>query len=134
VAFDLDRDDWRTFRVDRINSPTPTGAPAVHREEPGGNLRDYLEKARVQMAPIYRADVSLQLPVRQATMLLTDLMADSTLTAEGEERCRWVSHPDTLDWLTLSILRLGCEFYVHGPPELVEHVHAITHRLGGASR
>ena len=52
------------------------------------------------------------------------------LTPDGDERCRWVSHSDTLDWLTLSILRLGCEFYVHGPPELVEHLHAITHRLG----
>ena len=82
------------------------------------------------MAPTYRADVSLHLPVRHARALLTDVMADSTLTAEGEERCRWVSHSDTLDWLTLSILRLGCEFDVHGPPELVEHLHAITHRLG----
>lgn len=130
VAFDLDRDDWRTFRVDRISSPTPTGARAVHREAPGGNLRDYLEKARAQMAPTYRADVSLHLPLRQARTLLTDVMTDSTLTAEGEERCRWVSHSDTLDWLTLSILRLGCEFYVHGPPELVQHLHDITHRFG----
>ena len=130
VAFDLDRDDWRTFRVDRISSPTPTGSRAVHREAPGGNLRDYLEKARAQLAPTYRADVSLHLPLRQARSLLTDVMTDSTLTPEGDERCRWVSHSDTLDWLTLSILRLGCEFYVHGPPELVEHLHAITHRLG----
>ncbi|MGL5852535.1 MAG: helix-turn-helix transcriptional regulator, partial [Phycicoccus sp.] len=25
LAFDLDRDDWRTFRVDRIDDPRPTG-------------------------------------------------------------------------------------------------------------
>ena len=68
--------------------------------------------------------------MRQARTLLTDVVADSTLTAEGEERRRWVSHSDTLDWLTLSILRLGCDFYVHEPPELVEHLHVITHRLG----
>ena len=104
VGFDLDRDDWRRGRVDRISSPTPTGSQAVHREAPGGNLQDHLEKARAQMAPTYRADVSLHLPLRQARTPLTDVIADSTLTAEGEERCRWVAdHSDTLDWLTLSI-------------------------------
>ena len=34
VAFDLDRDDWRTFRVDRVGPPAPTGARNAERESP----------------------------------------------------------------------------------------------------
>jgi predicted DNA-binding transcriptional regulator YafY len=34
VAFDLERDDWRIFRVDRVTEPFPTGARSVQRELP----------------------------------------------------------------------------------------------------
>jgi predicted DNA-binding transcriptional regulator YafY len=36
VAWDLDRDDWRTFRADRIIPHTPTGPRFVPRDVPGG--------------------------------------------------------------------------------------------------
>ena len=34
VAFDLDRDDWRTFRVDRVGPPAPTGTRNAERDAP----------------------------------------------------------------------------------------------------
>jgi predicted DNA-binding transcriptional regulator YafY len=34
VAFDLDRDDWRTFRIDRIGTPGSTGVRAAPRAAP----------------------------------------------------------------------------------------------------
>ena len=34
VAFDLDRDDWRTFRIDRISTPANTGVRATPRTAP----------------------------------------------------------------------------------------------------
>jgi predicted DNA-binding transcriptional regulator YafY len=34
VAFDLDRDDWRTFRIDRISNPISTGVRATSRPAP----------------------------------------------------------------------------------------------------
>jgi predicted DNA-binding transcriptional regulator YafY len=37
VAWDLDRDDWRTFRVDRMTPRTPTGPRFSPRELPGGH-------------------------------------------------------------------------------------------------
>ncbi|WP_415295993.1 helix-turn-helix transcriptional regulator [Cellulosimicrobium sp. SJTW-1] len=38
VAWDLDRDDWRTFRLDRMTPRTPTGPRFVAREVPGGDV------------------------------------------------------------------------------------------------
>ncbi|MBB2924332.1 YafY family protein [Cellulomonas cellasea] len=42
VAWDLDRDDWRTFRVDRLTPRSPGGARFTPREVPGGDLDRYL--------------------------------------------------------------------------------------------
>lgn len=42
VAWDLDRDDWRTFRVDRISPRTPTGPRFTPRELPGGDVAAYV--------------------------------------------------------------------------------------------
>ncbi|MEU0787365.1 transcriptional regulator [Streptomyces sp. NPDC006173] len=42
VAWDLDRDDWRTFRVDRIDPRTPTGPRFTPREVPGGHVAAFV--------------------------------------------------------------------------------------------
>ncbi|YCK38056.1 helix-turn-helix transcriptional regulator [Actinomadura sp. ATCC 39365] len=42
VAWDLDRDDWRTFRVDRLTPRTPTGRRFPPREPPEGDVATYL--------------------------------------------------------------------------------------------
>ncbi|MGW6130924.1 helix-turn-helix transcriptional regulator [Cellulomonas sp. NPDC055163] len=42
VAWDLDRDDWRTFRVDRLTPRGPGGARFTPREVPGGDLDRFL--------------------------------------------------------------------------------------------
>jgi len=57
VAFDLDRDDWRTFRVDRVGPPAPTGARNAERESPdaaalvaeGVAVRVYETQVRVRV-------------------------------------------------------------------------------------
>ncbi len=38
MAWDIDRDDWRTFRLDRMTPRTPTGPRFVAREVPGGDV------------------------------------------------------------------------------------------------
>lgn len=42
VAWDLDRDGWRTFRADRITPRTPTGPRFTPRELPGGDLAAFV--------------------------------------------------------------------------------------------
>ncbi len=96
LAFDLDREDWRTFRVDWVEDPQPTGGRSAHREAPGGNVEQYVSQARMGMAPTYRAAVTLWLPEAEARTQLADQLANSSLEAEGEERCRWISSLDTL--------------------------------------
>lgn len=42
IAWDLDRDDWRTFRADRMALHSPNGPRFVPRELPGGDVAEYV--------------------------------------------------------------------------------------------
>src|SRR2546425_4108926 len=42
IAWDLDREDWRTFRADRITPRTPTGPRFTRRELPGGDVAAFV--------------------------------------------------------------------------------------------
>jgi predicted DNA-binding transcriptional regulator YafY len=42
LAWDVERHDWRTFRVDRLTNPTTTGTRFRQRELPGGDPAQYV--------------------------------------------------------------------------------------------
>ena len=42
VAWDLERDDWRIFRADRITPRTPNGPRFTPKEIPGGDVSEYV--------------------------------------------------------------------------------------------
>src|SRR5207248_920867 len=44
VAFDLDRDDWRTFRIDRIRGKVRPGERGRRRTVPGGDPAAYVKE------------------------------------------------------------------------------------------
>ena len=51
----------------------------------------------------------------------------------GEDRCEYRTGDDNLEWLAARIAMLGVEFEVHEPPELIEHLQALSGRLGRAT-
>ena len=52
----------------------------------------------------------------------------------GEDRCEYRTGDDNLDWLAARIAMLGVEFEVHEPPELIEHLQALSARLARAAQ
>ncbi|AHH99816.1 hypothetical protein KALB_6457 [Kutzneria albida DSM 43870] len=44
-----------------------------------------------------------------------------------------LTHADTPEWLATRLLRLGCEFEVHGPPQLAERLLDMAARAGRAA-
>lgn len=128
VAFDLDRNDWRSFRADRISAPRATGARA--RElMPDEDVLAHLEHAEHAMASTYRADVTLRLPFETARARLRDHLGDGEIAPAGDDT-RWRSSADTVEWLATRLLSLDCRFVVHGPQELREHLDWIHERTG----
>jgi predicted DNA-binding transcriptional regulator YafY len=131
VGFDLDRDDWRIFRVDRIASPVPTGARSTPRELPAEDAAAFVTNKLYALAPTYRAEATLHAPIEQVAARLGDSTAD--LEPIDEHSCRLHGHTDTLEWLAFRLAMLGCEFEVHEPPELAEYLRALAGRVSRAA-
>jgi predicted DNA-binding transcriptional regulator YafY len=130
VAWDCDRQDWRTFRVDRLERPRPAGARFDPRTLPAKDPAAYVA-ANLSGAPMrHQARVTLHAPaadVRRRRYLW------GTVAEIDEHTCEYRTSDDSLDWLALRIGMMGIGFEVHEPPELVEAFRALAERCARAA-
>ncbi|KRD17419.1 MULTISPECIES: helix-turn-helix transcriptional regulator [unclassified Streptomyces] len=146
VAYDLDRQDWRTFRVDRVRDPFATGSRFAPRELPTGSAAEYLRRS-IQRRPDmdeYAYDVTFDAPAELVTSRLpswlsTSVVADPPAAGDGEDagvrRCRLRgTTSDPVEWLAVRFAMLGYEFSVQEPQELVDCAQELSGRLGRAAR
>ncbi|MEE1755814.1 helix-turn-helix transcriptional regulator [Streptomyces sp. SP18CS02] len=127
VAYDLGREDWRTFRVDRVSDPFATGARFTPRELPTGDAAQLLARTVSRQQPEHDVDVTFSAPAQFVAARLPGHLAP---TAAGDDTCRLrVRSADSLEWLALRLALVDCEFTVHGPPALVSCVGELGARL-----
>ena len=127
VAWDRDRRDWRTFRLDRLERPAPTGVRAPLREPPHGDAATYVAQSLASAPSRYAARVTLH--ASAPALLERHPYLEGQLEALDEHRCAYRTSDDSLDWLAVRVGMLGVDFEVHEPPELVEHVAQIGRRF-----
>ena len=125
VAFDLDRDDWRTFRLDRVTSPTQTGMKA--RRRPGPDPVDLVQRGVTIDAWAIRASVVLYVPVTVAKRHIAPMVG--TVEAIDEASSRLLIGADEMEWLARFLLSLPVEFAIEDPPELRAELASIGGRL-----
>lgn len=131
VAFDVDRDDWRTFRVDRSRPWTPAGPRFAPRTPPDGNIGAYASWALGVERYRYRARFTMHAPADRVAAKVT---AEAGLVEAIDERsCTLRSGSDSLDGLALHITLLGFDFTVHEPPELIERFAVLGDRMTRAA-
>jgi predicted DNA-binding transcriptional regulator YafY len=128
VAFDLDRDDWRVFRVDRIADSLPTGARYQPRELPEGDPAAFVTSKLYSSRPTYEAVVVVDLPAARVPPHL------GTVEPVDEHRSRVRAAADTLEWLAFRFVTAGCEFTVEHPPELVYYLRKLCGRVDRATK
>jgi predicted DNA-binding transcriptional regulator YafY len=131
LAYDNDRNDWRTFRIDRVSNAATTGIRVAPRTPPGDPTA-FVTARLYDLAPTFRAVATLALPANQAAVRLGD--HTGTLRPAGETSCEWHSPEDTLDWLAIRLVLLDCEFTVQEPPELIAYLRALAARLSRSGR
>ncbi|MFG2001517.1 helix-turn-helix transcriptional regulator [Spirillospora sp. NPDC048911] len=131
VAYDVERDGWRVFRVDRVQEPRPTGQRYAPRELPGEDAAAFVTGKLYSLVPTYSAVATLHAPAEQVRGRVGDGPGD--IEPIDDHTCRLRSHTDTLPWLAQSLLLLGCEFEVHEPPELIDHLRELSGRALRAS-
>ncbi|HET6213351.1 MAG TPA: YafY family protein [Micromonosporaceae bacterium] len=131
VAWDVDRRDWRTFRVDRVEPRTPTGPRFAPREPPDADLAGYVSRRVSAAAWRYRTRVTVHAPAGTVADRINP--AVGTVEAVDEHTCVLHTGADTIDTLAVYLGMLGVDFTVIEPPELVAYVRELSARYGRAT-
>lgn len=130
VAWDSDRKDWRTFRVDRIQPRLAAGPRVAPRDPPARDLAAYVARG-VWYAPPCRARVKL---LAAAKVVAEGLPSGiGMLEPIDEHSCFFDTGASTFESLAMHLVLLGVDFEVTGPPELVEQVRSLSDRYRRAA-
>ncbi|MFG2617103.1 helix-turn-helix transcriptional regulator [Streptomyces sp. NPDC048507] len=136
VAWDLDRDDWRIFRADRITPRTPGGPRFAPRELPGQDVAAFVaDRFRGSGGPDgsgtwpCRGDVVLHLPAATVARHTRD----GTVEELGADRCRLTLGSWSWPGLAAAFGAYDAEIEVIGPPELKEAFAHLARRYARAA-
>jgi predicted DNA-binding transcriptional regulator YafY len=131
VAWDVDRADWRTFRVDRLEPRIPTGPAFVPRDLPGGDAADFLTRGLDTATWRYRARVTVQAPADRIAARLPVAVPVEALDAD---RCVVTVGSDDPGMLAAYLGMLGADFRVDpdASPELAAALLRVADRFRAA--
>ncbi|MFE6236513.1 helix-turn-helix transcriptional regulator [Cellulosimicrobium sp. NPDC057862] len=118
LAFDLGRDDWRTFRLDRLRLRTPVGPRFTPRPVPGGDAVAYVVRGVGSIAWAHPARVRLHAPASVAAERLAP--EAGVLVDDGPDACVLETGGTSLAQLAGFLLGLDVDLTVLDPPELAE--------------
>jgi predicted DNA-binding transcriptional regulator YafY len=130
VAWDVRREDWRTFRVDRLTPRIPTGPRFTPREPPDPDVAAYTSWSVSTGAYRYQARFTLHAPIEVAAQRVPP--TSGYLEAIDDHTCLLRAGSNSLEGLALHVGLTGFGFVVHEPPELVELVRVLGRRFTGA--
>ncbi|MEX0698867.1 MAG: YafY family protein [Acidimicrobiia bacterium] len=128
VAFDLDRDDWRTFRLDRVSALKATGMQSTRRPEP--DPVELVQRGVAIDVYTHRGVIRLQTSIERARQVIpTTVGALETVDAD---QCRLTVGADDMNWLARYLLGLPWDFVVEEPLELEAELRRIGANLVAA--
>ncbi|GLU48316.1 helix-turn-helix transcriptional regulator [Nocardiopsis ansamitocini] len=130
AAWDTARQDWRSFRVDRMLLRRPNGARFVPREAPGGDVATYVVAGVVGAAIRYRAVVRLHASAESLTGWDPDW---GTLEAVDEHCCLLHTGNDSPERLALYLGMIGVDFDIVDAPGLADHLRELGARYTRAA-
>jgi len=129
VAWDLMREAFRTFRVDRI-APGKVPAPGrrfLRRAVPHGSSAAYVARSVSSGVYTYKARVVLHAPLTALSARIPPYVGQ--LSAIDDARCLLETGSHSLTMLGVQLLSLGVDFEVQEPPELIAHLRVLAQRL-----
>ncbi|GAA2440340.1 YafY family protein [Actinomadura vinacea] len=133
VAWDLGRGDWRTFRVDRLADPLPTGVRGRARELPAADAAAFVKRSLAASRPVVeRAVLLVHAPAAELAERFR--VAGTELEPVDERTCLVRTAADSLEWTALRIAFLEIDFTVREPAELAGRLHDLGRRLQRAAR
>ncbi|WP_433007909.1 helix-turn-helix transcriptional regulator [Kribbella sp. CA-294648] len=130
LAWDLDRDDWRVFRVDRMVPHAPTGARFQPRVLPADDVVEYVVGRISKGAWKYRARVLVHAP---AAEVAAKLPIPVDIEVVDESTCQLELGADDPDRLALWLTRLDVDLEVIDGDELAVAFDRLATRFHRAA-
>ena len=131
VGWDMDREAWRTFRVDRMAGKATVEGRFVARAGPADDLRAFVREGYWRSLEQCRARVRFFLPAEEAGKRYPG----GLFTAVSDNECDWEAAASSWDRMAIQLGWMGADFAVpDGPAELVAAVRRLEARYRRAVR
>jgi predicted DNA-binding transcriptional regulator YafY len=131
AAWDVDRNNWRTFRVDRIEQRPTTGQRFTPRKPPDGDFAAYVARSVSSGQYAYQARVIVHAPLEKVAEKIPP--AQGKLEAIDGQSCLLNIGVSSLDWLSMYLAMTPFEFEVREPPELIDQISVLAERFRRAA-
>ena len=125
LAFDRDRDDWRTLRLDRMSQVRARGSTFTARTAP--DAAAFVSRALSSSPYRYVARVRYFCP--KDVVLEQFAPSAVTVVEDGPDTCVVSTGADDPHVLVLYLAMVGCDFEILGPPEVIDAARAVSARL-----
>jgi predicted DNA-binding transcriptional regulator YafY len=126
VAWDTDREAWRTFRADRIELRIPAGPRFTPRTlPPDREIAAQVARGVAEATWHYRARVLVHAPAAHVRGRLPIPVEVESL---GEDRCAFEPGSDDPEMLALYLGMLDADFEIMDAPELAGALRKLTRR------
>jgi predicted DNA-binding transcriptional regulator YafY len=126
VGFDLDRDDWRTYRVDRITALGLTGHRNAPRDTPDAGAL-VAEGVAVRVFE-WRTRVLVHATAQEAAMYVGPTIGVIEESSPGSDTCIVTIGGDP-DWVARYLAGLPVDFEILEPAEVRDELRSLAERL-----
>lgn len=131
VAWDAQRADWRTFRMDRIQRLVSTGPHFAPREFPG-DVAQFVARSMTQVPYRYRMRLRLEGSAGELVKRIPSWCG--VLEALDDASCTLSTGADSIEVLAAQVVLIGTDFEIIDSRELVPDLRKIADRLYRATR
>jgi predicted DNA-binding transcriptional regulator YafY len=129
LAYDRDREDWRSLRLDRMDGVRPPGT--TFRPRPAPDAAAYVRKS-ISVLP-YRHVARVRYFAPYDIVSQTFSPSSVTIEPDGPGACLVTTWADDPERMALYLAMPGCDFEVLDPPEVAEAARTMAARLQRAA-
>jgi len=130
VAYDDDRADWRTFRVDRLDDPKAARNSFVPRDPPAEDLHAFVRSRFRAWSHAHRVVAEVERPAAELRDRYGQWVTVEELSADW---CRVTIDTDHLDWAIHILAGVDADFTVQEPPDLQPRLAEVAERFARAA-
>jgi predicted DNA-binding transcriptional regulator YafY len=129
LGWDREREDWRTFRVDRVEEADVPGTTFTPREPPADGTASFA----LSGAPTEGAAGVVRFAAPLAVVAERLVAEAGSLEEIDAESCRYVTATDAWEWLATALATVGVPYTIEGPPELIACSRRLARRIADAA-